>query len=115
MSRPTLEVADIVRAVGKQILGEAQVASCMVAPQVLDAILRSAPRHWAGILISASTAAIHLIQHAVIATAPSAIGNARAKCWRAFAELLPVPYFHIVFSPATTNFLSGPSEQAADL
>ena len=33
MSRPTLEVADIVRATGNRFLGTAAVASCMAASQ----------------------------------------------------------------------------------
>jgi hypothetical protein len=58
----------------------------------------AAPRHWAVIWISASTAAIRPSRStpAAICTAQSARGT-RAK-WLAArsAELLPVPYFHVV-------------------
>src|SRR5271157_5867424 len=60
----------------------------------------AAPRHWAVISISALAAAITPSRstRAAIGTVPSARGT-RAK-WLAArsAELLPVPYFHIVFT-----------------
>ena len=61
----------------------------------------AARRHWAVIAISASAAAIMTISYNSCRNrhCPKCQGNARAK-WLAArsAELLPVPYFHIVFT-----------------
>jgi hypothetical protein len=72
----------------------APIARCSIPPSA------AAPRHWAAISISASAAAITPSRStpAATGTAPSARGT-RAK-WLAArsAELLPVPYFHVVFT-----------------
>ena len=58
MSRPTLEVADIVRAVGKRFWEKHKQHFAWVHRKVLDAICGAALRHWAVIVISASAAVI---------------------------------------------------------
>ena len=75
MSRPTLEVADIVRAAGRQLLGALRITSCMAASQGARCHRRAAARRrWAVIVISVSAAAIRPSRttHAATGTAPSA-------------------------------------------
>ena len=101
MSRPTLEVADIVRRTGNRFSEQQQSHLAWPHRKVLDAIgFAAALRPSAVIAISARPAAIrpsHLT-HVATGTVPGA-RNARAR-WLAArsAELLPVPYFHIVFT-----------------
>jgi hypothetical protein len=58
MSRPTLEVADIVRAVGNRFWEKHKSHFAWVHRKVLDAIVRCRTGHWAVIGISASAVAI---------------------------------------------------------
>src|ERR1700682_1980695 len=101
MNRPTLEVADIVRRTGNSFLEQQQSHFAWPHRKVLDAIVRCRTAALGG----------HRDQcvrcgHQAIAFnscrnrhCPKCQGNARAK-WLAArsAELLPVPYFHVVFT-----------------
>jgi hypothetical protein len=101
MSRPTLEVADIFRAAGNRFWEKHKSHLAWVHRKVLDAIVRCRTAALGGHLdrcVSCGRQAISFnscrSQHC-----PKCQGNARAK-WLAArsAELLPVPYFHIVFT-----------------
>ena len=83
MSRPTLEVADIIRAAGNSFWEQhsrilhGRIARCSMPSCV------AAPRHWAVIAISASAAAIRPSRstRAAIGTAPSARGTRAPNGW----------------------------------
>ena len=101
MSRPTLEVADIVRAVGDRFWEKHKSHSAWVHRKVLDAIVRCRTAALGGhrdkcVRCGHLTASYNSCRNR---HCPKCQGNARAK-WLAAraAELLPVPYFHIVFT-----------------
>ena len=101
MSRPTLEVADIVRAVGNRFWEKHKSHFAWVHRKVLDAIVRCRTAALGGhrdkcVRCGHLTASYNSCRNR---HCPKCQGNARAK-WLAArsAELLPVPYFHIVFT-----------------
>ena len=101
MSRPTLEVADIVRAVGNRFWEKHKSHFAWVHRKVLDAIVRCRTAALGGhrdkcIRCGHLTASYNSCRNR---HCPKCQGNVRAK-WLAArsAELLPVPYFHIVFT-----------------
>jgi len=101
MSRPTLEVADIIRAVGNRFWEKHKSHLAWVHRKVLDAIVRCRTAALGGhrdkcIRCGHVTASYNSCRNR---HCPKCQGNARAK-WLAAraAELLPVPYFHIVFT-----------------
>ena len=101
MSRPTLEVADIVRAVGDRFWEKHKQHFAWVHRKVLDAIVRCRTAALGGhrdkcVRCGHLTASYNSCRNR---HCPKCQGNARAK-WLAArsAELLPVPYFHIVFT-----------------
>ena len=101
MSRPTLEVADILRASGSSFLDR---HGSHLAPQhrkVMDAIIRCRTATLGGHLDRCSGCGHEAISYNSCRNrhCPKCQGNARAR-WLAArsAELLPVPYFHIVFT-----------------
>jgi DNA-directed RNA polymerase subunit RPC12/RpoP len=101
VSRPTLEVADIVRAAGNRFWEGHKSHLAWAHRKVLDAIVRCRTAALGGHRDKCSRCG-HLAasynscrnRHC-----PKCQGNVRAK-WLAArsAELLPVPYFHIVFT-----------------
>ncbi len=101
MTRPLLEVADIVRAQGDRFIQNNFRWFHWAHRKYCAPSLAAAPRHSAGIAISARAVAIapsHLIVVA-IAIAPSvrvalATGGSLARQ----SELLPVAYVHVVFT-----------------
>ena len=101
MSRPTLEVADIVRAVGNRFWEKHKQHFAWVHCKVLDAIVRCRTAALGGhrdkcVRCGHLTASYNSCRNR---HCPKCQGNVRAK-WLAArsAELLPVPYFHIVFT-----------------
>jgi len=101
MSRPTLEVADIVRAVGNRFWEKHKSHFAWVHRKVLDAIVRCRTAALGGHRDKCTrcghlTASYNSCRNR---HCPKCQGNVRAK-WLAArsAELLPVPYFHIVFT-----------------
>ncbi|MGC2616576.1 MAG: IS91 family transposase [Terracidiphilus sp.] len=101
MSRPTLEVADIIRAVGNRFWEKHKSHLAWAHRKVLDAIVRCRTAALGGhrdkcIRCGHVTASYNSCRNR---HCPKCQGNARAK-WLAAraAELLPVPYFHIVFT-----------------
>ncbi len=101
MNRPTLEVADIIRASANSYLERHRSHLAWQHRKVLDAIARCRTRLWAVIAISAVAAVIRpsLTTPAATGTAPSARETHAPSGWTArCAELLPVPYFHVVFT-----------------
>ena len=101
MSRPTLEVADIVRAVGNRFWEKHKSHLAWVHRKVLDAIVRCRTAALGGhrdkcVRCGHVTASYNSCRNR---HCPKCQGNVRAK-WLAAraAELLPVPYFHIVFT-----------------
>ncbi len=101
MSRPTLEVADIVRRTGNSFLEQQQSHLAWPHRKVLDAIVRCRTAALGG-----HRDRCVRCNHQVISFnscrnrhCPKCQGNARAK-WLAArsAELLPVSYFHVVFT-----------------
>jgi hypothetical protein len=101
VSRPTLEVADIIRAVGNRFWEKHKSHLAWVHRKVLDAIVRCRTAALGGhrdkcIRCGHVTASYNSCRNR---HCPKCQGNARAK-WLAAraAELLPVPYFHIVFT-----------------
>jgi hypothetical protein len=101
MSRPTLEVADIVRAVGNRFWEKHKQHFAWVHRNVLDAIVRCRTAALGGhrdkcVRCGHLTASYNSCRNR---HCPKCQGNVRAK-WLAArsAELLPVPYFHIVFT-----------------
>jgi len=101
MSRPTLEVADIIRAVGNRFWEKHKSHFAWVHRKVLDAIVRCRTAALGGHLDKCVSCGIQAISYNSCRdrNCPKCQGNARAK-WLAArsAELLPVPYFHIVFT-----------------
>jgi hypothetical protein len=101
MSRPTLEVADILRVSGSSFLAR---HGSHLAPQhckVMDAIVRCRTAALGGHRDRCSNCGHQAISYNSCRNrhCPKCQGNARAK-WLAArsAELLPVPYFHVVFT-----------------
>ena len=101
MSRPTLEVADIVRAVGNRFWEKHKSHFAWVHRKVLDAIVRCRTAALGGHLDKCVSCGHQAISFNSCRNRhrPKCQGNARAK-WLAArsAELLPVPYFHVVFT-----------------
>ncbi len=101
MSRPTLEVADIVRAAGDRFWEKHKSHFAWVHRKVLDAIVRRRTAALGGhrdkcLRCGHLTASYHSCRNR---HCPKCQGNVRAKRLAArSAELLPVPYFHIVFT-----------------
>ena len=101
MSRPTLEVADIVRSVGNRFWEKHKSHFAWVHRKVLDGIVRCRTAALGGhrdkcIRCGHLTASYNSCRNR---HCPKCQGNVRAK-WLAAraAELLPVPYFHVVFT-----------------
>ena len=101
MSRPTLEVADIVRAAGNRFWEKHKSHFAWVHRKVLDAIVRCRTAALGGHLDKCVSCGLQAISYNSCRdrNCPKCQGNARAK-WLAArsAELLPVPYFHVVFT-----------------
>jgi Putative transposase/Transposase zinc-binding domain len=101
MSRPTLEVADIVRQTGNSFLEQQQAHLAWPHRKVLDAIVRCRTAVLGGHLDKCVRCGHQAISFNSCRNrhCPKCQGNARAK-WLAArsAELLPVPYFHVVFT-----------------
>jgi len=101
MSRPTLEVADIVRSAGNSFWERQQSHLAWPHRKVLDAIVRCRTAALGGHLDQCVRCGHQAISFNSCRNrhCPKCQGNARAK-WLAArsAELLPVPYFHVVFT-----------------
>jgi hypothetical protein len=101
MSRPTLEVADIVRAAGNSFWEKHKSHFAWVHRKVLDAIVRCRTAALGGHRDQCVRCGHQAISYNSCRSrhCPKCQGNARAK-WLAArsAELLPVPYFHVVFT-----------------
>src|ERR1035437_499000 len=101
MSRPTLEVADIVRSAGNSFWEQQQSHLAWPHRKVLDAIVRCRTAALGGHRDQCVRCDHQAISYNSCRErhCPKCQGNARAK-WLAArsAELLPVPYFHIVFT-----------------
>src|ERR1700684_1675862 len=101
MSRPTLEVADVVRAAENRFWEKPKSHFAWVHRNVLEAILRCRTAALGGhrdkcIRCGHLTASYNSCRNR---HCPKCQGNVRAKWLAARAtELLPVPYFHVVFS-----------------
>ncbi len=101
MSRPTLEVADIVRAAGNSFWDKHGTRLAWPHRKVLDAIVRCRTAALGGHRDQCTSCGHQAISFNSCRNrhCPKCQGNARAK-WLAArsAELLPVPYFHILFT-----------------
>jgi hypothetical protein len=101
MNRPTLEVADIVRAAGNSFWEKYGSHLAWPHRKVLDAIVRCRTAALGGHLDQCRSCGHQAISYNSCRNrhCPRCQGNARAR-WLAArsAELLPVPYFHIVFT-----------------
>jgi hypothetical protein len=101
MSRPTLEVADIVHRTGNRFWQQQQSHLAWPHRKVLDAIVRCRTAALGGHRDQCVRCGHQAISFNSCRNrhCPKCQGNARAK-WLAArsAELLPVPYFHIVFT-----------------
>jgi hypothetical protein len=101
MSRPTLEVADIVRVAGNRFWEKHKSHFAWAHRKVLDAIVRCRTAALGGHLDQCVRCGHQAISFNSCRSrhCPKCQGNARAK-WLAArsAELLPVPYFHVVFT-----------------
>ena len=101
MSRPTLEVADIVRAAGNRFWEKYGSHLAWPHRKVLDAIVRCRTAALGGHRDQCLSCGHQAISYNSCRdrNCPKCQGNARAR-WLAArsAELLPVPYFHIVFT-----------------
>jgi hypothetical protein len=101
MSRSTLEVADIVRRTGNSFWEQQQPHLAWPHRKVLDAIVRCRTAALGGHLDKCVSCGHQAISFNSCRNrhCPKCQGNARAK-WLAArsAELLPVPYFHVVFT-----------------
>jgi hypothetical protein len=101
MNRPTLEVADIVRAAGNSFWEKYGSRLAWPHRKVLDAIVRCRTAALGGHLDQCRSCGHQAISYNSCRNrhCPRCQGNARAR-WLAArsAELLPVPYFHIVFT-----------------
>jgi hypothetical protein len=101
MTRPTLEVADILRACGSNFLERHGSHLASQHRKVMDAIVRCRTAALGGHRDRCSGCGHQAISYNSCRNrhCPKCQGNARAR-WLAArsAELLPVPYFHIVFT-----------------
>ncbi len=101
MNRPTLEVADIVRAAGNSFWEKYGSHLAWPHRKVLDAIVRCRTTALGGHLDQCIRCGHQAISYNSCRNrhCPRCQANARAR-WLAArsAELLPVPYFHIVFT-----------------
>jgi hypothetical protein len=101
MSRPTLEVADIIRAAGNSFWEKYKPHFAWVHRKVLDAIVQCRTAALGGHRDQCVNCGHQAISFNSCRNrhCPKCQGNARAK-WLAArsAELLPVPYFHVVFT-----------------
>jgi hypothetical protein len=101
MSRPTLEVADILRASGSRFLERHGSHLAFQHRKVMDAIVRCRTAALGGHRDRCSGCGHQAISYNSCRNrhCPKCQGNARPR-WLAArsAELLPVPYFHIVFT-----------------
>ena len=101
MNRPTLEVADIARAAGNSFWEKYGSHLAWPHRKVLDAIVRCRTMALGGHLDQCVRCGHQAISYNSCRNrhCPRCQGNARAR-WLAArsAELLPVPYFHIVFT-----------------
>ena len=101
MNRPTLEVADIVRRTGNSFREQQQAHLAWPHRKVLDAIVRCRTAALGGHRDQCVRCGHQAISFNSCRNrhCPKCQGNARAK-WLAAraAELLPVPYFHVVFT-----------------
>jgi len=101
MSRPTLEVADIIHAAGNRFWEKHKPHFAWVHRKVLDAIVRCRTAALGGHRDQCVRCGHQAISFNSCRNrhCPKCQGNARAK-WLAArsAELLPVPYFHVVFT-----------------
>ena len=101
MSRPTLEVADIVRRTGNSFWEKQQSHLAWPHRKVLDAIVRCRTAALGGHRDQCVRCGHQVISFNSCRNrhCPKCQGNARAN-WLAArsAELLPVPYFHVVFT-----------------
>jgi hypothetical protein len=101
MTRPTLEVADILRASGSSFLERHGSHLASQHRKVIDAIVRCRTATLGGNRDRCSDCGHQAISYNSCRNrhCPKCQGNARAR-WLAArsAELLPVPYFHIVFT-----------------
>jgi hypothetical protein len=101
MSRPTLEVADIVRRTGNSFWEQQQSHLAWPYRKVLDAIVRCRTAALGGHRDQCVGCGHQAISFNSCRNrhCPKCQENARAK-WLAArsAELLPVPYFHVVFT-----------------
>jgi hypothetical protein len=101
MSRPTLEVADIVRAAGNRFWEKHKQHFAWLHRKVLDAIVRCRTAALGGHRDKCVRCGHQAVSYNSCRNrhCPKCQGNARAK-WLAAraAELLPVPHFHIVFT-----------------
>jgi hypothetical protein len=101
MNRPTLEVADIVRRTGNSFWEQQQSHLAWPHRKVLDAIVRCRTAALGGHLDKCVGCGHQAISFNSCRNrhCPKCQGNARAKWLTArSAELLPVPYFHVVFT-----------------
>src|SRR6202041_2029080 len=101
MSRPPIEVADILRAAGDDFIHRNQTHLAWPQLKVLRAIRNCRTQALGGHLDRCSGCGHQAISYNSCRNrhCPKCQGNARAR-WLAArsAELLPVPYFHIVFT-----------------
>jgi hypothetical protein len=101
MNRPTLEVADIIRASGSSFFERHGERLALQHRKVIDAIVRCRTAALGGHRDQCLRCGHQAISYNSCRNrhCPKCQGNARAK-WLAArsAELLPVPYFHIVFT-----------------
>jgi hypothetical protein len=101
MNRPTLEVADIVRAAGNSFWERYGSRLAWPHRKVLDAIVRCRTAALGGHLDQCLRCGHQAVSYNSCRNrhCPRCQGNARARWLTArSAELLPVPYFHIVFT-----------------
>lgn len=101
MSRPTLEVADILRASGSSFCERHGPHLALQHRKVMDAIVRCRTAALGGHRDQCLRCGYQAISYNSCRNrhCPKCQGNARTK-WLAArsAELLPVPYFHVVFT-----------------
>jgi Putative transposase/Transposase zinc-binding domain len=101
MSRATLEVADIIRAAGDSFWQKHGAHHAWPHRKVLDAIARCRTAALGGHRDQCVRCGHQAISYNSCRNrhCPKCQGNARAKWLQArLAELLPVPYFHVVFT-----------------
>jgi hypothetical protein len=101
MSRPTFEVADIIRVSGSSFWERQGAHLALQHRKVMDAIVRCRTAALGGHRDQCLRCGHQVISYNSCRNrhCPKCQGNARAK-WLAArsAELLPVPYFHVVFT-----------------